>query len=36
MPTLSPQEVTLLLQAWSQGEESALQKLIPLVYEELR
>jgi RNA polymerase sigma factor (TIGR02999 family) len=36
MPTLSPQEVTLLLQAWSQGEESALQKLVPLVYEELR
>ena len=35
LTALSPQEVTLLLQAWSQGEESALQKLIPLVYEEL-
>jgi RNA polymerase sigma factor (TIGR02999 family) len=35
MPTLSPQQVTQLLQAWSQGEESALQKLIPLVHEEL-
>jgi RNA polymerase sigma factor (TIGR02999 family) len=29
------QEVTELLQAWSQGEESALQKLVPLVYSEL-
>ena len=36
MSALSPKEVTLLLQAWSHGEESALQKLIPLVYEELR
>ena len=35
MPTLSPQQVTQLLQAWSQGEESALQRLIPLVHEEL-
>jgi len=35
MPTLSPQEVTQLLLAWSQGEESALQKLTPLVYDEL-
>jgi RNA polymerase sigma factor (TIGR02999 family) len=35
MPALSPQQVTQLLQAWSQGEESALQKLAPLVYEEL-
>jgi RNA polymerase sigma factor (TIGR02999 family) len=31
----TPQEVTQLLQAWTQGEESALQKLIPLVYQEL-
>jgi len=29
MSALSPEQVTLLLQAWSQGEESALQKLIP-------
>ena len=35
MPALSPEQVTLLLQAWSQGEELALQRLIPLVYEEL-
>jgi RNA polymerase sigma-70 factor (ECF subfamily) len=35
MSALSPEEVTLLLQAWSQVEESALQKLIPLVYGEL-
>jgi len=35
MPAFSPQEVTQLLQAWSQGEESALQRLIPLVHEEL-
>jgi RNA polymerase sigma-70 factor, ECF subfamily len=35
MTVLSPQEVTQLLQAWSQGEESALQKLVPLVYGEL-
>jgi RNA polymerase sigma factor (TIGR02999 family) len=35
MATLSPQQVTQLLQAWGQGEESALQKLIPLVHEEL-
>jgi len=31
-----PDEVTGLLLAWSQGDESALQKLIPVVYEELR
>src|SRR5262249_871572 len=28
-------EVTGLLQAWSRGDEEALQKLIPLVYQEL-
>jgi len=28
-------EVTELLQAWSEGDERALQKLMPLVYEEL-
>jgi RNA polymerase sigma factor (TIGR02999 family) len=31
----SPQEVTQLLRAWSGGEESALDKLVPLVYGEL-
>jgi RNA polymerase sigma-70 factor (ECF subfamily) len=30
------QQVTQLLLAWSQGEESALEKLTPVVYEELR
>lgn len=36
MKTYSPHEVTQLLQAWSQGEESALEELVPLVHEELR
>jgi RNA polymerase sigma factor (TIGR02999 family) len=31
----SPHEVSQLLQAWSDGNEEALDKLIPLVYEEL-
>ncbi len=31
-----PQEVTRLLLAWSNGEQEALEKLIPLVYRELR
>jgi RNA polymerase sigma factor (TIGR02999 family) len=35
MVTVSPQDVTRLLQAWSRGEESALEKLVPLVYREL-
>ena len=30
-----PHEVTRLLQAWSGGEEAALEKLIPLVHYEL-
>jgi len=30
------QQVTQLLLAWSHGEESALEKLTPVVYEELR
>jgi hypothetical protein len=30
------QEVTRLLADWSQGDQAALQKLTPLVYEELR
>ena len=32
----SPQEVTQLLVAWSHGDASALDRLLPLVYEELR
>src|SRR6266487_5773667 len=31
-----PQEVTQLLANWSHGDRAALEKLIPLVYEELR
>jgi RNA polymerase sigma factor (TIGR02999 family) len=34
--TSSPKEVTELLLAWSRGDESALEKLIPLVHAELR
>ena len=30
-----PQEVTQLLRAWSEGEQAALEKLVPLVYGEL-
>jgi RNA polymerase sigma-70 factor, ECF subfamily len=32
----SPPELTLLLQDWCRGNQSALDKLIPLVYSELR
>jgi RNA polymerase sigma factor (TIGR02999 family) len=32
----SAQEVTQLLQAWRNGDQTALDRLIPLVYEELR
>ena len=32
----SPEEVTELLLAWSNGEEEALNRLIPIVYDELR
>jgi len=35
-PNSAPQEVTVLLQAWTQGDESALAKLTPLIYEEMR
>jgi RNA polymerase sigma-70 factor, ECF subfamily len=28
--------VTLLLQSWSQGDESAIERLMPIVYDELR
>ena len=36
MPTMSPQEVTQLLEAWGQGDRSALDKLLPIVHTELR
>jgi len=36
MATPEPQEVTQLLVAWSNGDQAALEKLIPLVYDELR
>ena len=35
-PSFSPHRVTQLLQKWSQGDDSALAELTPLVYEELR
>src|SRR2546427_12241994 len=35
MTQASREEVTGLLQAWSDGDQSALEKLIPLVYAEL-
>lgn len=36
MTTLSPQNVTELLQEWQRGDKAALDKLTPLVYDELR
>jgi RNA polymerase sigma factor (TIGR02999 family) len=36
MATTSPHEVTQLLQAWGQGDQGALEKLIPLIYRDLR
>jgi RNA polymerase sigma-70 factor (ECF subfamily) len=36
MGTLAPGEVTALLQAWRSGEQSALDRLVPLLYPELR
>jgi RNA polymerase sigma factor (TIGR02999 family) len=36
MATASPEQVTALLLAWNQGDETALEKLMPLVYDELR
>ena len=36
MAAHSPQDVTQLLKAWSNGEQEALEQLIPLVYHELR
>ena len=35
MTTTSPHEITQLLLAWSNGDQAALDKLAPLVYEEL-
>jgi RNA polymerase sigma factor (TIGR02999 family) len=35
MAVPSPQDVTQLLMAWSNGEQDALEQLIPLVYNEL-
>lgn len=36
MTTPEPENVTRLLLAWSNGDERALEELLPLVYEELR
>jgi RNA polymerase sigma-70 factor (ECF subfamily) len=36
MPAPSAQNVTRLLQAWSQGKDAALEELLPLVHQELR
>jgi RNA polymerase sigma factor (TIGR02999 family) len=35
MPELSSQEITLLLRDWNLGDEEALPKLVPLIYNEL-
>src|SRR5262244_411936 len=32
----TPHEITQLLLAWSEGDETAQEKLVPLVYDELR
>jgi hypothetical protein len=36
MPKPDPHEVTQLLLAWSRGDKAALDRLMPLVYGELR
>ena len=36
MPKPNPHEVTQLLLAWSEGDKAAMDKLMPLVYGELR
>lgn len=36
MPEDQPSQVTELLERWRQGDEQALQQLVPLVYNELR
>lgn len=35
MATTAPQEITQLLRAWNEGDASALERLTPLVYQEL-
>src|SRR6266852_1379781 len=35
MATRSPQGITQLLERWSEGDEEALDQLMPLVYDEL-
>jgi len=35
MPTPSPKEITQLLVAWGDGDETALEQLTPLVYQQL-
>jgi RNA polymerase sigma factor (TIGR02999 family) len=35
MLTRSPHDITELLQAWNRGDEQALEKLTPLIYDEL-
>ena len=35
MPTSTPREITQLLHAWSHGDQTAVEQLIPLVYVEL-
>lgn len=36
MATPATQEITRLLVAWSDGDQAAPEKLIPVVYDELR
>ena len=36
MSRSSPEDISLLLQAWREGDSSALNRLMPLVYQELR
>jgi len=36
MASEGPQEITLLLKAWGEGDHEALNQLAPMVYEELR
>jgi RNA polymerase sigma factor (TIGR02999 family) len=36
MASLSPKEITQLLVAWKSGDQEALDKLMPLIYDELR
>jgi RNA polymerase sigma factor (TIGR02999 family) len=36
MPDASPSDVTKLLRQWSQGDQEALNQLVPLMYAELR